>query len=136
MIELDKFQTDTYTFKLVLPNGEITDADITVRSDSHPKVKDTARKLFLEGEQRRAVQKRRGKKSDDAITEEDLEYIEEVGLKRAVSRVESVKGLTELGKEVGSDEQLIAAVLKKYDWIADQVGAAAQDAANFCRTGT
>ena len=133
MLELDKFQIDTHTFKLVLPNGEITDAEITVRSDNHPKVKEVARKLFLESEQRRAQQKRRGKKPDDAMTEEDLEYLEEVGLKRAVSRVESVKGLTEAGKEVGKDEQLIAVVLKKYDFVAEQVGEQAQDAANFCR---
>lgn len=133
MIELDKYHTHTFTFDLVLPTGEITDAKITVRSDDHPEVKEVARKLLLEGEQRRAVQARRGKKNTDPLTEEDLEYIEEAGLKRAVSRVESMSGMSEGGKEVGSDKQLIAAVLKKYNWITEQIGEQAADAANFCR---
>lgn len=133
MLELDKFQTDTFSFKLVLPNGETSDAEITVRADNHPKVKEVGRKLFLEGEQRRQVQKRRGRKPDDAMTEEDLEYLEEVGLKRAVSLVESVKGIAVAGKEIGSDSQLIAKMLQDQEWIADQIGVQSKDASNFCR---
>lgn len=137
MLALDKFQIDTHAFSLVLPNGEIDDtAKITVRGDNHPKVKEVARKLLLESESRRAQQKRRGKKTDDAITEEDLEYMEAAGLKRTVSRVESMKGISEGGKEVGSDEALIAAVLLKYDWIVDQVGKESADAGNFFTRGT
>lgn len=133
MLDLTKIQSDTYTFSLVLPTGEIRDdVKITVRGDNHPKVKEVSRKLLLEGEQRRAVSKRRGKKDGDAITEEDLEYLEAAGLARAVSRVESMKGLAEDGKEVGSDEQAVATVLKKYDWLLEQVVQEAADAVNFC----
>lgn len=133
MLDLNKIQSDTHTFSLVLPTGEIRDdVKITVRGDNHPKVKEVSRKLLLEGEQRRAVAKRRGKKDGDAITEEDLEYLEAAGLARAVSRVEAMKGLAEDGKEVGSDEQAIAAVLKKYDWLLEQVLEEAADAVNFC----
>ncbi|MGL5077743.1 MAG: hypothetical protein ACRDBG_18220 [Waterburya sp.] len=133
MLELDKFQTDTFTFNLVLPTGEISKAEITVRADSHPKVKEVSRNLILESEQRRATQKRRGKKPEDALTEEDLDYLEEAGLKRAVSRVASMKGVSEGGKEVGEDEQLIAKVLKTYPWIVEQIGEQSNDAGNFCR---
>lgn len=133
MLDLNKSYTDTYTFNLVLPTGEIReDVQITVRGDNHPKVKAVSRSLLLEGEQRRAVAKRRGKKDGDALTEEDLEYLEEAGLKRAVSKVESMKGLAEDGKEIGNDEQAIAAVLKKYDWLLEQVMENAADAVNFC----
>lgn len=136
MLELDKFQTDTRTFSLVLPDGTIReDVKITVRGDNHPKVKDTARKLLLEAEQRRAVAKRRGKKDTDALTEEDLEQLEGAGLKRAVSRVEAMKGLSEQGKEVGSDEQLIAVVLQKYDWLLNQMMEEATDTVGFCSGG-
>ena len=84
------------------------------------------------GEQRRAVAKRRGKKDGDALTEEDLEYLEAAGLARAVSKVESMKGLAEDGKEIGNDEQAIAAVLKKYDWLLEQVLQESASAVNFC----
>ncbi len=134
MLELDKISTDTYEFSPVLPTGEIvTKAKITVRSDSHPKVKEVSRTLLLQGEQRRAAAKRRGKKTnEDALTEDDLEYLESAGITRAVSRVASMIGISEGGKEVGSDEQLIATVLKKYDWLLTQVMENAADAVNFC----
>lgn len=134
MLELDKISTDTYKFNPVLPNGEVvTTAEITVRADNHPKVKEVSRRLLLEGEQRRAAAKRRGKKQDDFLTEEDLEYLEQAGAVRAVSRVESMKGISEGGKEIGSDEQLIAIALKKYDWLAEQVMEESADTANFCK---
>lgn len=132
MLDLDKFQTDTHTFKLVLPNGELSDVEITVRADSHPKVKDVDRKLLLEGEQRRMVRKRRGRQVDDAMTEEDLEYLEEAMLKREVSRVESVKGMSIGGKEIGTDVQLIGEMLDKHEWIKQQIGEQSKDASNFC----
>ncbi len=134
MLELDKISTDTYKFNPVLPTGEIvTNAEITVRADSHPKVKEVSRRLLLEGEQRRAAAKRRGKKQDDFLTEDDLEYLEQAGAIRAVSRVESMKGISEGGKEIGSDEQLIAVALKKYDWLTEQVMEESADTANFCK---
>lgn len=133
MLDLDKFQTDTHTFNLVLPTGEISDIKVTVRSDSHPKVKEIQRKLFLESEQRRAIQKKRGKKDGDALTDDDFDYMEEAGLKRAMSRVEKIGGAKEDGKEIGDNQELIATVLKKYDWIVDQIGVAASDGSNFCR---
>lgn len=134
MLDLSKIQTDTYTFSLVLPDGTVRDdVKITVRSDNHPKVKEVARKLLLESEHRRAVAIRRGKKDKDPLTEEELEYLEETGLKRAVSRVESMKGLAnEDGKEIGSDEALIGATLKKYNWLLSLVMEEAGDAVNFC----
>lgn len=134
MLDLSKIQTDTYTFNLVLPDGSVRDdVKITVRSDNHPKVKDIGRKLLLESEHRRAVAKRRGKKENDPLTEEELEYLEETGLKRAVSRVESIKGLAlEDGKEIGADEALIGSALKRYNWLLNLVMEEAGDAANFC----
>lgn len=135
MLELDKIQTDTYEFSLVLPDGEIChDAKITVRGDNHPKVKELARKLILQNEARQQAQKRRGRKPDDGLTEEDLEYLEEIGLKRMVNRVEQIKGLSEGGKEIGTDQELIATVLKKYDWLAEQIGEESKDLVNFCST--
>lgn len=133
MLDLSKIQTDTYTFSLVLPDGTVRDdVKITVRGDNHPKVKEVARKLLLESEHRRAVAKRRGKKDNDPLTEEELEYLEETGLKRAVSRVESMKGLAnEDGKEIGSDEALIGSTLKKYNWLLSLVMEEAGDAVNF-----
>ena len=134
MLELDKISTDTYKFNPILPTGEIvTTAEITVRADNHPKVKEVARRLLLEGEQRRAAAKRRGKKQDDSLTEDDLEYLENAGLLRATSRVESMKGISEGGKEVGSDEQLIGTALKKYDWLLTQVMEESADSVNFCK---
>lgn len=134
MLDLSKIQTDTYTFSLVLPDGTVRDdVKITVRGDNHPKVKEVARKLLLEGEHRRAVAKRRGKKDNDPLTEDELEYLEETGLKRAVSRVESIKGLAlEDAKEIGSDEALIGAALKRYNWLLNLVMEEAGDAVNFC----
>lgn len=133
MLDLNKIQTDTYTFSLVLPDGTVhDDVKITVRGDNHPKVKEVARKLLLEGEHRRSVAKRRGKKDNDPLTEDELEYLEEAGLKRAVSRVESMKGLMEDGKEIGSDGELIGAALKKYGWLLTLVMEEAGDAVNFC----
>jgi hypothetical protein len=134
MFDLDKYQTDTHTFSLVLPTGEIRDdVKITVRGDNHPIVKEVSRNLFLESQQRAAMNKKRGRKDADPATEDDLDYLEEAGLKRAVSRVESMKGVSEGGKEVGNDKELIGAVLKKYDWILTQVMEESADAVNFCK---
>ena len=134
MFELDKYQTDTHTFSLVLPTGEIReDVKITVRGDNHPIVKEVSRNLFLESQQRAAMNKKRGRKDSDPATEDDLDYLEEAGLKRVVSRVESMKGVTEGGKEVGGDKELIGEVLKKYDWILSQVMEESADAVNFCK---
>jgi hypothetical protein len=134
MLNLDKFQADTYTFNLVLPDGTVDEtAKITVRGDSHPEVKALNRKLLLESESRRATKARKaGKKDIDHITEDDLEYLEEVGQKRVLNKVESMKGIAIDGKEVGTDKTLIAAVLKQYEWIAQQVMEEAADVANFC----
>jgi len=88
---------------------------------------------LLESESRRATKARKaGKKDIDHITEDDLEYLEEVGQKRVLNKVESMKGIAIDGKEVGTDKTLIAAVLKQYEWIAQQVMEEAADVANFC----
>lgn len=134
MLNLDKFQADTYTFNLVLPSGEVSDtAMITVRGNNHPEVKALSRKLLLESESRRATKARKaGKKDIEHISEDDLDYLEEAGQKRILSHVDCMKGIAVEGKEVGNDKAAIAAVLKQYDWIAQQVMEEAADVANFC----
>jgi hypothetical protein len=134
MIKLDEVFKFTHTFNPVLADGEICkEIEITVRSKDHPVVKQVSRELSLEVQQREATKKKRGGDSAGQLTEEDLDYYEQMGLRRAVSRVESIKGASEGGKEVGGDKELIALVLNKYSDFLDQVMKEADLAANFCK---
>jgi hypothetical protein len=132
MLELDKYQKDTFTFELKLPVPSKEKVMVTVRSDSHPTVVEVSKNLQLEGQQHEASSRKRGKKPDDPMTEEEYEYYRNAGVRRIVSYVEKIENLSLDGKEIKDDPALIAKALSKYDWITEQVMEEAKSIVNFC----
>lgn len=134
MFDPSSIQSDTHPMTLVSPTGEVLkDVVVTVRSTFHPKVKEMDRTLELAEDNREKQKSRKGQRSSDPSTEEDIEWRESITYKRIASRVESMKGMSEGGKPVGDDPALILAVITKYDWIAHQVVKESGEPTNFFR---
>lgn len=133
MFALDEFKKDTRSFPLITPDGTThKDVIITVRGEDHEVVKKVNREISLEVSQYIATKRKRGIKDTDPDTEDDYEFYEAVGLKRAISYVESIKGMTWHGAEVGSDTKLIAEVLSKNAFLVKLVKEAVEDTVGFC----
>jgi hypothetical protein len=134
MFDPSTIQSDSHKFNPVTPNGEILkDVTITIRSSFHPKVKEINNLLELEEDNREKMLARKGRKASDPQTEEDLLWRESVINRRIASRVESIVGLSDGGKEVGNDVALISGVISKYEWIALQVIKESAEPTNFFR---
>jgi hypothetical protein len=133
MSELSKYVVDTYTFKMRLPNGDVSEEDtITVRGEDHPARKEANRAVILKTSQQRAQNIAQGKKPEAAIDEDDLRFMEEMALERTLALVESIDGVTEGGKPVGKDRDMIRLVLQKYTFLTEQIQGEALNANNFC----
>ena len=134
MFDPSKIQSDSHPFNPVTPLGDtLKDVTLTIRSSSHPKVKEVSRQLQLEEDNREKMLAKRGRKPTDPITEEDLQWQEDLLHRRIALRVENIAGMELDGKPVGSDEKLIAEVVSKYEWIAVQVLKESTEPTNFFR---
>lgn len=134
MFDPSTIQSDSHKFNPTTPDGELLkDVAITIRSSFHPKVKEINNLLELEEDNREKMLARKGRKASDPQTEEDLLWRENVINRRIASRVESITGLSDGGKEVGSDTALISGVISKYEWIALQVIKESAEPSNFFR---
>jgi hypothetical protein len=116
-----------------LPNGDVSEEDtITVRGEDHPARKEANRAVILKTSQQRAQNIAQGKKPEAAIDEDDLRFMEEMALERTLALVESIDGVTEGGKPVGKDRDMIRLVLQKYTFLTEQIQGEALNANNFC----
>ena len=106
-----------FTFNLMLPDGEKTDAEITVRGSYSPEVKNFARRFVQEQKVKEQQAKRRGKEVDEMT----LEEAEDFSVEAATVRVISWKGIGEDGKEVPFNKENAARILKKYPFILEQI---------------
>ena len=116
-----------YTFKLVLPNGVETDAELTVRGESSPIVRQHARRLYQEFKTKEMQAKRRGKE----VEELSLDEAEELAVDSAVQRLIGWKNLAEEGKELKFSKEEAARVLLKYPFIRNQVMEQSNEINNF-----
>lgn len=133
MFALDEFKKDTRSFPLVTPDGTVhKEVTITVRGVDHDAVKQINRDLSLEVGQYVATKKKRGWKEGDPMDDDDFDFYQNIGLKRATAYVEEIKGMSWGGKEIGSDTKLIAEALSKNSFLVDLVTEEAVDTAGFC----
>lgn len=119
-----------YTFKLELPDGTVTDAEITVRGANSAKVKNFARKLYQEFKVKEQQAKRRGKEPEDL----SLEEAEDLAAETASVRVVGWKGIAEGGKEIAYSNEEAIRVLKAYPFIREQVMEASDNIFNFTKS--
>lgn len=134
MFDPSSIQSDSHKVNLITPTGEVLkDVTVTIRSTFHPKVKASNNLLELEEDNREKAKARKGHKSSEPSTEDDIEWRESVMNRRIAARVESMDGMSEGGKPVGNDEALILAVISKYEWIALQVIKESAEPTNFFR---
>ena len=118
-----------FTFKIVLPNGVETDAELTVRGANSPVVRNHARRLYQEFKQKEQAAKRKGKEVEDLT----LDEAEELAVDTAVQRLIGWKNVAEDGKELKFSKEEAARVLQKYPFIRAQVMEQSDEVSNFFR---
>lgn len=106
-----------HEFQLIAPGTrELTDLKVTVRGGDSKTVKQWTRGQFMKRQQKAALV-RRGAKQEEI----SLEEAEEFAAQSAAQRVISIKNFEENGKPLESTPENILHIMRKYDWIRDQV---------------
>ena len=131
MFDLDKNDQSViaeagYEFNLKLPSGASTDCFITVRGNYSPVVRQYQKKKYNEYQMKVQAAKRKGKEY-----ELDLDEAEELSVEAAVIRVLAWRGLAEGGKEVPFTKENCERILKKHEFIREQVRGEAEQVENF-----
>ena len=117
-----------YEFEVKLPNGQLTNAFITVRGSQSPVVRQYQKKKYNEYQMKVQAEKRKGREY-----ELSLDDAEELSVEAAVVRVISFRGFSEGGKEVVFNAENTARILKKHEWLREQVTEEANQIYNFCK---
>lgn len=116
-----------FAFNLLLPDGEKTDAEITVRGGNSPEVKNFARRFYQE----QKVKEQQAKRRNKDVEEMTIEEAEDFAVDAAVTRLIGWKGIGEDGKEVAFSKENAARILKKYPFIRDQIMEHSENIFNF-----
>jgi hypothetical protein len=106
-----------YTFNVVLPDGSIQDATITVRGDDSKKVKDHLRKLFQEQRRKEAEYKRMNKEVPDMT----LDELEDYSVDMAVVRTKSWDNFESDGEAVVYSDDKARELYRAYPFLREQV---------------
>lgn len=133
MLDLNYFDLATnsdigYDMPVINPytNEEFEGATIRVRGDKSKTVVAFERKLY--NEQDRARKVRVGKNKDEAPS---LEELEDMVVRAAVVRIMGWKGFKEDGMAFEYSPENAEVLMKKHDWLREQVRDAAKELENF-----
>jgi len=116
-----------YTFNVELPNGTITDIEITVRGEDSPAVRAHSRKMFDEYRNREALARRQKREVPDLT----LDELEDQAVEMAIVRTKGWKNIQVAGKDVDFSEANAVAIYKEHSFIREQVIQEAGNNLNF-----
>lgn len=115
-----------YSFDIILPDGSVSDAKLTVIGDLSPTVQNYAKRKYKEIKTQIEQAKRRGKEWEPTLEEAEDEAIE-----GALVRLIGWEGFTEDGKEVKFSKEKAEEVLRKHTWLREQIYEEAKNVGNF-----
>lgn len=118
-----------FTFNLILPDGNESDAKLTIIGDMSPEVQNYAKQKYREYKTKTEAAKRRGKEWD--LT---LEEVEEDSVEACLVRLVSWEGFTENGKVLEFSKDKAAEILKTHAWIRKQILSESENVLNFTPT--
>lgn len=116
-----------YTFNVELPDGTISDIEITVRGEHSPAVRSHSRKMFEEYRNREAQAKRQKRDVPDL----SLDEMEDQAVDMAIVRTKGWKNIQVDGKDVEFSEANARAIYKEHPFIREQVLEEAGSNLNF-----
>lgn len=115
-----------YTFDLMLPDGTVSDATLTILGDLSPTVKNFGKRKYKEFKQQQESAKRRGKEWELSLDEAEEESIE-----AALVRLIGWNGITENGKKVEFSKEKARDTLKAHSWIRELIMSESNNVGNF-----
>lgn len=115
-----------YTFDLILPDGTVSDAKLTIIGDLSATVQNYSKKKYKEIKTQVEAAKRRNKEWDPT-----LEEAEDEATQGALVRLIGWEGFTENGKKVEFSKEKATDVLRQHSWIREQIYEEARNVANF-----
>lgn len=115
-----------YTFNLVTPDGNETDATLTILGDLSPTVKNYGKRKYKEITQQSKAAKARGKEWEPSLDE-----AEDMSVEAALVRLIGWDGFTEEGKKVEFSKEKAEQVLKEHSWIREIIMNESATVANF-----
>lgn len=115
-----------YSFELILPDGSVSDAKLTVIGDLSATVQNYVKRKYKEIKSQVDQAKRRGKDWEPTIEEATEDAIE-----GALVRLVGWEGFTENGKKVEFSKEKAKEVLTQHSWIREQIYEESKNVANF-----
>lgn len=115
-----------HSFNPTYPNGETSDAKLTVIGDLSPAVQNHNKASFLKMQAQEQKAKRQGKENPLSLDE-----AENYSVDSALVRLVGWEGITENGKPVEFTKDKAEQVLREHSWLREQIFKEAADASNF-----
>ncbi len=119
-----------YTFDVLLPDGTKTEAQITVRGENSPVVKNHSRRLYQEYKVKEQQAKRRGRE----VEELTLDEAEDLAAEAAAVRIIGWKGIAEDDKEIKFSKEEAERLMKAYSFLREQVMEVSGNILNFSKS--
>lgn len=115
-----------HSFELILPDGSVSDAKLTVIGDLSATVQNYVKRKYKEIKSQVDQAKRRGKEWEPTIEEATEDAIE-----GALVRLVGWEGFTENGKKVEFSKEKAKEVLTQHSWIREQIYEESKNVVNF-----
>lgn len=115
-----------YSFELILPDGSVSDAKLTVIGDLSATVQNYVKRKYKEIKSQVDAAKRRNKDWEPTLEEATEDAIE-----GALVRLVGWEGFTENGKKVEFSKEKAKEVLTQHSWIREQIYEESKNVANF-----
>lgn len=115
-----------YSFELILPDGSVSDAKLTVIGDLSATVQNYVKRKYKEIKSQVDAAKRRNKDWEPTLEEATEDAIE-----GALVRLIGWEGFTENGKKVEFSKEKAKEVLTQHSWIREQIYEESKNVVNF-----
>ena len=115
-----------YSFELILPDGSVSDAKLTVIGDLSATVQNYVKRKYKEIKSQVDQAKRRNKDWEPTLEEATEDAIE-----GALVRLVGWEGFTENGKKVEFSKEKAKEVLTQHSWIREQIYEESKNVVNF-----
>lgn len=115
-----------YSFELILPDGSVSDAKLTVIGDLSATVQNYVKRKYKEIKSQVDAAKRRNKDWEPTLEEATEDAIE-----GALVRLVGWEGFTENGKKVEFSKEKAKEVLTQHSWIREQIYEESKNVVNF-----
>jgi len=127
-MDYSKSASDGYSFNLVLPDGQESDAKLTVIGNLSPEVQNFSKKKYKELNLKIKQAEGKNKKYDPS-----LEELEDDAIQGALVRLIGWEGFTEGDKDtpVKFSKEKAEEILRQHSWIREQIYKESEDTANF-----